>query len=57
MSKPKYKIMDFSYGNLRLTDSKHNTIVMSVDVLEKIINKQKYKVVTGKGYRYPHLTI
>jgi hypothetical protein len=53
----KYKLLDYSYGNLRLLNSKLETIIMDRETLEKIINSQKLKTIKEKKHKYPHLVL
>ena len=55
--KPKYRVMDFSYGNLRMLDKHDKILVIDRQTLQTIINSLKLEQIKEPRQKYPHLVI
>jgi hypothetical protein len=53
----KYRIMDYSYGNLRVIDKDDKILAIDHDTLHKIINSLDFEKVKKPKHRLPHLVL
>ena len=53
----KYRVIDYSYSNLRLMDDSGNMVVIDKDELNEIINTSILKQIKEPKHRYPHLVL
>jgi hypothetical protein len=53
----KLRVIDMSYGNLRVVDNNGNTLVLDKDELEKLLSNIPFTTEQTRKQKYPHLKL